>query len=197
MAMCVFLECVAHYVGLTTRAPRHLHVPLVFLCLGQRTGGSKPGVSIPIQAVSSMPVRELAERRLVQEMARRRARTSAWDVDFPRRSYSRSPDRSGPSCFRVVSGDVARRRRRNGVSQLPSNVSCVHLSLPSSCSYSPSGEPGSTQIRSATYCCGGTSDLLLLCAFQRRPTLSNVFFGRHATSTGYILNLERMRHQSM
>ena len=34
------------------------------------------------------------------------------------------------------------------------------------------------------YCCGGTSDFLPLCAFQRRPTLSNVFFGRRAASTG-------------
>ena len=37
-----------------------------FLCRGQREGGSEPGVSLPMQAVSSMPVRELAERRLVQ-----------------------------------------------------------------------------------------------------------------------------------
>ena len=34
------------------------------------------------------------------------------------------------------------------------------------------------------YCCGGTSDLLLKCAFQMRPTLSDVFFGQRAASTG-------------
>ena len=34
------------------------------------------------------------------------------------------------------------------------------------------------------YCCGGTSNLLLLCVFQRCPTLSNVFFGRRAAITG-------------
>ena len=90
-----------------------------FLCRGQRAGGSEPGASIPIQAGSSMPVRELAERRLVQEIARRRAQTPRRDVDIPRRFYTRSPDRSGPWCFRVVRGDVARRRRRNGVSQMP------------------------------------------------------------------------------
>ena len=48
-----------------------------FLCRGQRAGGSEPGTSIPMQVVSSMPVRELAEWRLVQEIARRRAQTPA------------------------------------------------------------------------------------------------------------------------
>ena len=58
------------------------------LCRGQRAGGSEQGVSIPMQAVSSPPVRELVERRLVQEMARRRAQTWHGDVDIPRRFYS-------------------------------------------------------------------------------------------------------------
>ena len=36
-----------------------------------------------MRAVASPPVRELTDRRLVQEMARRRAQTSAWGRRYP------------------------------------------------------------------------------------------------------------------
>ena len=54
-----------------------------FLCRGQRARGSEPGVSIQMQAVPSMPVRKLAEGRLVQDTARRRAQTSALGRRYP------------------------------------------------------------------------------------------------------------------
>ena len=38
MVMSVFLQCVPHYTGLTTRPPRHLHVSLAFLSRPTRGG---------------------------------------------------------------------------------------------------------------------------------------------------------------
>ena len=43
MAMGVFLQCVAHYTGLATRPPRHLHVSLVFYVAANARGGRSRG----------------------------------------------------------------------------------------------------------------------------------------------------------
>ena len=57
----------------------------------------------------SLPVRELAEWRRVQEMARRRTQTAAWGRRCPSAVLLARPDRGGDlRGFRVVPGDVAR-----------------------------------------------------------------------------------------
>ena len=82
MAMGVFLQYIAHYTGLATRRSDISTFPSVFISRPTGRGVQAGGFDTDAGAVVDAG-RELAERRLVQEMARRRAQTSAWRRRYP------------------------------------------------------------------------------------------------------------------
>ena len=51
-AMGLFLQCVAHYTGLATRSPRHLHVSLVFMPRPTRGGIGAGGFNTAASGVA-------------------------------------------------------------------------------------------------------------------------------------------------
>ena len=80
MSMDMFLQCVAHYTGLATCPPRHLHVSLVFYVAANARGIGDGEFDV---GLGGGGVRELAKWRRVQEMARRRAQTMVWGRRYP------------------------------------------------------------------------------------------------------------------
>ena len=170
MAMGVYLQCVANYAGLATRSPRRLHVSLVFYAAANARRYRSRGFQYRCRRC-----RQCRCRR----WRRRRAQTSTW-----RRKYPSAVLFAQSAPHAVVHGasekvQVSRECEggtgcRNCLKKL---VACISPYL----RLAPTIPAGSRVARKYE---GGKSDFLLLCAFQRHPTLSNVFFGRHVASTG-------------